>query len=375
MPLSQTTGSRAQVMHGTAKKTSGGLTKSQLKYNKQGKIVSKKASALAKKNNRLVKAGYITRKGVFGVEMSGGAGWRGVGWEPTNNNNNTNNNPEPVEFSKRVMTTVLAEPSCDGVRLSYWIDCVVAQPQSHKASIRSPLIKHPHLQYSVGKPNPFLDTYVEKLHNFRILKEIAIELKRIHDIRVAHGNLTTRNIKLCGDNLDVTLINEFKSSDNPRIAGNNSSLEEQTMDIHKFGIVMRELYGSSDTFVAKTVSSDEFGSLIQIKSLIQDCLTTPDKRPNIDELLKKLNDIIEYKRTRKNEINYIRRMKNGKWFETNEAFKQRTNIQESLNEKVRVAKREYNETMAWANKSLQQHEQQQHEQQQPNYDKNTHLRD
>ena len=58
MPFKQTTGSRAQVMHGTAKKTSGGLTKSQLKYNKQGKIVSKKASALAKKNNRLVKAGY-----------------------------------------------------------------------------------------------------------------------------------------------------------------------------------------------------------------------------------------------------------------------------------------------------------------------------
>ena len=72
MPLKQTTGSRAQVMHGTAKKTSGGLTKSQLKYNKQGKIVSKKASALAKKNNRLVKAGYITRKGQFGVSMRGG---------------------------------------------------------------------------------------------------------------------------------------------------------------------------------------------------------------------------------------------------------------------------------------------------------------
>ena len=66
-------GSRAQVMHGNAKKTSGGLTKSQLKYNKQGKIVSRKASALAKKNNRLVKAGYKTQKGVFGNgEMRGG---------------------------------------------------------------------------------------------------------------------------------------------------------------------------------------------------------------------------------------------------------------------------------------------------------------
>jgi ankyrin repeat protein len=59
-------------MHGTAKKTTGGLTKKQLKYNKQGKIVSRKASTLAKKNNRLVKAGYVTRKGVFGVIMKGG---------------------------------------------------------------------------------------------------------------------------------------------------------------------------------------------------------------------------------------------------------------------------------------------------------------
>ena len=72
MPLKQTTGSRAQVMHGNAKKTSGGLTKAQLKYNKQGKIVSRKASTLAKKNNRLVKAGYVTRKGQFGVSMKGG---------------------------------------------------------------------------------------------------------------------------------------------------------------------------------------------------------------------------------------------------------------------------------------------------------------
>ncbi len=68
----QIIGSRAQVMHGNALKTSGGLTKDQLKYNKQGKIVSKKASALAKNNNRLVKAGYITIKGQFGVNMTGG---------------------------------------------------------------------------------------------------------------------------------------------------------------------------------------------------------------------------------------------------------------------------------------------------------------
>ena len=66
-------GSRAQVMHGTAKMTGGGLTKRQLKYNKNGKIVSKKASKTAKKINRLVKGGYVTRKGVFGVIRKGGA--------------------------------------------------------------------------------------------------------------------------------------------------------------------------------------------------------------------------------------------------------------------------------------------------------------
>ena len=60
-------GSRAQVMHGNAKKTSGGLTKSQLKYNKQGKIVSKKASSAAKRNNNLVKSGWVTKKGVYGA--------------------------------------------------------------------------------------------------------------------------------------------------------------------------------------------------------------------------------------------------------------------------------------------------------------------
>ena len=38
-------GSRAEVMHGTAEKTSGGLTKSDLKYNKYGEIVSKRKSA------------------------------------------------------------------------------------------------------------------------------------------------------------------------------------------------------------------------------------------------------------------------------------------------------------------------------------------
>ena len=93
MPLKQTIGSRAQVMHGNATKTSGGLTKSQLKYNKQGKIVSKKASALAKKNNRLVKAGYKTHKGVFGIsgKMRGGVVGQIMYMNGTSYNINTSN--------------------------------------------------------------------------------------------------------------------------------------------------------------------------------------------------------------------------------------------------------------------------------------------
>ena len=38
-------GSRAQVMHGTADHTAGGLKKGDLKYNKSGRIVSRKKSA------------------------------------------------------------------------------------------------------------------------------------------------------------------------------------------------------------------------------------------------------------------------------------------------------------------------------------------
>ena len=73
-----TTGSRAQVMHGTAKHTSGGLTKKDLKYNKQGKIVSKKLSRRAKKEKRLSKSGYTTQKGSFGAFKDGKCVYKGT---------------------------------------------------------------------------------------------------------------------------------------------------------------------------------------------------------------------------------------------------------------------------------------------------------
>ena len=59
-------GSRAEVWHGTAYKTPGCLCKSELTQNKWGEIVSAKKSKTAKKDDRLKKAGYGTKKGHFG---------------------------------------------------------------------------------------------------------------------------------------------------------------------------------------------------------------------------------------------------------------------------------------------------------------------
>jgi hypothetical protein len=62
----QTIGTRAQVWHGTATKTSGGLTKRNLIQNKHGSIVSKKKHASGKKTiKRLRKLGYVAKKGEF----------------------------------------------------------------------------------------------------------------------------------------------------------------------------------------------------------------------------------------------------------------------------------------------------------------------
>ncbi len=58
-------GSRAEVMHGTAKMTKGGLKKSDLMYNKRKRIVSKKQHRRAKRENRLFKLGYRPVKGKF----------------------------------------------------------------------------------------------------------------------------------------------------------------------------------------------------------------------------------------------------------------------------------------------------------------------
>ena len=63
--MTQTIGSRRQVWNGTAKRTSGGLTKSDLIMS-HGRIVSRSKHFSAKKEMRLLKYGYGTQKGKFG---------------------------------------------------------------------------------------------------------------------------------------------------------------------------------------------------------------------------------------------------------------------------------------------------------------------
>ena len=71
----QTTGTRAQVWHGTAKKTSGGLTKNHLMKNKHGRIVSKRKHASGKKTiKNLRKLGYVAKKGHFKLFHKGHKG-------------------------------------------------------------------------------------------------------------------------------------------------------------------------------------------------------------------------------------------------------------------------------------------------------------
>jgi len=58
-------GSKAQVWHGTARHTSGGLTKKDLMKHK-GRIISRRKHTLGKKAlKNLVKAGYKAKKGTF----------------------------------------------------------------------------------------------------------------------------------------------------------------------------------------------------------------------------------------------------------------------------------------------------------------------
>ena len=74
-----TIGSRAQVYHGTAKHTSGGLEKKDLFQTSSGHIVSRKKHFSNKNSNNLTRNGYrLTRKGEgFGFHKIGESMKRG----------------------------------------------------------------------------------------------------------------------------------------------------------------------------------------------------------------------------------------------------------------------------------------------------------
>jgi len=76
-------GSKAQVFHGTAKRTSGGLKKGYLMKTKAGRIVSRRKHALGKKAiQRLFKAGYKPKKGTFKAMKKGSGTRRRGGGDP-----------------------------------------------------------------------------------------------------------------------------------------------------------------------------------------------------------------------------------------------------------------------------------------------------
>ena len=110
----QTIGTRAQVWHGTAKKTPGGLTKVNLMKNKHGRIVSKRKHASGKKTiKHLKKLGYVAKKGEFKLfhkghkskKMRGGTGSAPTGTaagSPLNSALQSGTNPLPQATAQQV---------------------------------------------------------------------------------------------------------------------------------------------------------------------------------------------------------------------------------------------------------------------------------
>lgn len=79
MTETKTVGSKAEVYHGSAKHTSGGLKKKDLMKTKAGRIVSRKKHAAGKKAIlRLFRAGYKPVKGTFTAMRKGRTTRRGM---------------------------------------------------------------------------------------------------------------------------------------------------------------------------------------------------------------------------------------------------------------------------------------------------------
>ncbi len=68
MAATRKVGTKAQVFHGTAMKTAGGLTRKELMKTKSGRIVSKKKHAAGLKALKRLRAlGYTAKKGRFSL--------------------------------------------------------------------------------------------------------------------------------------------------------------------------------------------------------------------------------------------------------------------------------------------------------------------
>jgi hypothetical protein len=119
----QTVGTRAQVWHGTAKKTPGGLTKINLMKNKHGRIVSKRKHASGKRTIKHLKSlGYVAKKGEFKLfhkghkghsrKMRGGTGapmGMGIQGTPTGNAMAGISQPLPVSTPGQIATGLMGK--------------------------------------------------------------------------------------------------------------------------------------------------------------------------------------------------------------------------------------------------------------------------
>lgn len=236
----QRIGSRAQVMHGNAKMTGGGLTKKQLKYNKQGKIVSRKASRSAKKSKNLINAGYITNKGKFGLfNISGG------------NNINEYNGISNMFYN------------ADKSRVEEQRQLIYNQP----LIMMNSLIKTPWLYYinengERNKTKGSMVTWSEEFKNkylFRILSE-DIDNKRNYEINKKRKP-TPNSLKIYNSHyLNIIRINSK----------------------HIFNLLKRGLYENILQNLIKLNISFKLSSSVEIKKLKYDSI------PVIDNIIKRL---------------------------------------------------------------------------------------
>ena len=106
-------GTRIEVFHGKAVKTGGGLKKDDLKLNNSGCIVSVKASNSAKKNDNLVKAGYVCKKGTFGSKFVGGNVKKIKKSPKKDNKNNKNNKDKKDKKDKNTSNVIISKNKND----------------------------------------------------------------------------------------------------------------------------------------------------------------------------------------------------------------------------------------------------------------------